>query len=400
MNRVLTVALCLMLAGCAGSQIYTPSGAEARRFQERAVTQQKGDVVVSAAVPDQTETLALTGLDLYAQGIQPVWLKVQNRGQKPFWVMHKSMDPDYFSPIEVAYMNRKSFSKEGQATMERWFWESQLDRILLPGKSMEGMVYTHLTRGTKGFNLEAVGEGNRWDMTFFIPMPGFLPDYMGVNFEEIYTTGEKRDFSDTDLLAGLKAGIPCCSSSEKGAEDGLPFSLVLVSNGGTLRRALFRAGWHETAADDTSTAAARQQHYRDRPPDGVFYKDRPDGKERKELRLWLTPYSSEGQSVIVAQVVHDLAGGESFILDPDLNAARNYATQSFWYGQSLKQISAYQEDSSVSDIDAPASAFNQEMYFSDGVVSVLWLSDSPVALDAVHNRLKAASNNNPAEQTP
>lgn len=41
---------------------------------QRALSEEQGPLRVTIAVPDAQETQSLTGLDLYSQGIQPVWL--------------------------------------------------------------------------------------------------------------------------------------------------------------------------------------------------------------------------------------------------------------------------------------------------------------------------------------
>jgi hypothetical protein len=353
---------CVLLVACAGNRAYSPSDPRASNFTQRAETRRDGPLKVSTAVPDATETLALTGLDLYAQGIQPVWLLVENTG------------------IEVAYMNRKGYSDEGQAAMERWFWQSQLERIVQPGESMQGYIYSHLAPGTKGFTVEAVGSGAQWDVTFFISMPGFTPDYMEARLGDIYRPDQMRELPAAKVVEELGRALPCCSGSAAGDATGLPFNLVLLESPPALRRALMRAGWLETSRDDPSTATARQQYYLGRPPDAVFSRSRPDGAERKELRLWLAPYSSEGRRVVLAQAVHDLAIGDDFTLDPDMNAARIYALQSFWYGQSLQSVGGFQQNPS-SSIASPAIGFDGTEYFADGVREYLWLSDEPVALD-------------------
>ncbi len=384
--RCLLLCCCVsLLTACAGSKLYNPSGPAAADFQQRGITQSSGPLRVTAAVPTAAETLALTGLDLYAQGIQPVWMQVENQGDVPFWLVHKSVDPDYFSPIEVAYKNRKGYSKEGQAAMERWFWQSQLQRILKPGESMQGYIYTHLAPGTKGFNLEVVSTLASWDTTFFVKMPGFTADYMEVNVARIYASGDVREVAESDLLDVLREELPCCARSPDDRADGLPFSLVLLESPPALRRALLRASWQETSRDDPSTLAARQQQYLGRPPDAVFFKARADGAERKELRLWLAPFSSEGRRLVLAQAVHDLATGHEFQLDPDLNAARNYVVQSFWYGQSLLALDGDRQVPEVL-IDKPAMGFGKEVYFYDGLRNFLWISDGPTGLDETRSK--------------
>lgn len=386
MRTTLLLLSSLLLAACAGTRVYVPSGASATAFQSRAVEQVNGPLRVRAAVPDAQETLALTGLDLHSQGIQPVWLEVENQGDSTFWLVHKSIDPDYFSPIEVAYMNRKGWTRDSQAAMEKWFWQSGLGRQLAAGETMQGYIYTHVVPGTKGFNIEAIGSGLSWDMTFFIPMPGFQPDYMNVDFQSLYSAGQRVDLDPDELRQQLGRLLPCCSSSANGDANGLPFSLVLAADAQALRRALFRAGWKETTQDDASTAEARTHYYSGRPPDGVFFKARERGGERKELRLWMTPYQVRGLPLIVGQAVQDLDSGPAFQLDPDLNAARIYAIQSFWYGQSMRLLDQL-PFLPASTLDEPSRDFSGSEYFFSGERNLLWLSGSPVPLDGVRNLL-------------
>ena len=140
-------------------------------FIERAVQ----GVRVAAAVPDATETLALTGLDLYQQGIQPVWLEVTNLGERPVRTAVRSIDADYFSPMEVAWKYRKRFNKQGRADMERWFFENQLPRRVPAGESRSGFVFTHLAQGTKGFNFDVYSSESSHNFTFLYPFQDFLP---------------------------------------------------------------------------------------------------------------------------------------------------------------------------------------------------------------------------------
>jgi hypothetical protein len=393
MNRALgCLASALLLAGCAGSGNFVAPSSDAWTFQQRAVTQSKDDLTITTAVPGAEETRALTGLDLYGQGIQPVWLRVENNGDRTYWLVHKSVDPDYFSPLEVAYRNRGPYSKEAFVAMERWFWESGIDRLIPPGQSIEGIIYTHLSPGMKGFNIEAVSTRDSVDMTFFIEMPGFRADYMDVRFVDLYRGDELITLQDPDLLGPAPGSAPCCSSSGDDDAAGLPFNLVLVGKAKTVQRALFRAGWSETSRDDPLTQDARQNFYRGRTPDGVFFKSRENGDDRQELRIWATPMRLDGLPVWWVQAVQDLAPGESVNIDPDIDASRNRAAQSFWYGQSLKMI-GISTVVSPSSLETPAVTFTGAQYFTNGVRLILWLSDDPIPIDQVQsaNRILKSS---------
>jgi len=143
----------LLLAGCA-SKPYQDTELDTSSFLTRSISQQSDSLRVTAAVPDAEETLALTGLNLYEQGIQPLWLKVENTAEIPARVAIWSIDRDYYSPIEVAYTNRRQFSRQGYRDMERWFYDNGLPRNIPPGASRSGLVFTHFNPGTKGFNVD------------------------------------------------------------------------------------------------------------------------------------------------------------------------------------------------------------------------------------------------------
>ncbi len=115
---LVTLSLCfsVVISGCA-SNAFIASPIESATFIERAITQRQETVSVAAAVPGAEETISLIGLDLYAQGVQPVWLQAENRGEEPVRVALWSVDETYFSPMEVAWKNRKAFNNEGRAVL-------------------------------------------------------------------------------------------------------------------------------------------------------------------------------------------------------------------------------------------------------------------------------------------
>ena len=391
--------LLLALAACS-TRPYEGTRVDSASFLGRQITQNAGDLVVSAAVPDADETRQLTGLDLYEQGVQPVWLKVENRGDTRARVALWSIDKDYFSPIEVAYMNRKKFSGEGYANMERWFYDNGMPRFIPPGESRSGLVFTNLRPGTKGFNLAVFNEGNAQELTFFVPLPGFTADFMNVDFANLYTEDEMRDFDLPGLRAALETETSCCTTDKSGELDGGPLNTVLVGNGPTLRRAMLRGGWLETSTDEEIIAVVRQQYYRGRPPDAIYYQPRLDGNEKIELLLWKTPWSTDGETVWIGQVFYFTvddgllakfdemtvadAGLRSFFLQesvmPDIDGAQRFLLQNIWYTGSLK-LAGFVEGVGESTIEQPMQGFGGAIYFTDGWRLVILLSEEYRALD-------------------
>ncbi len=383
-STILLLGLVLFVAGCA-SQPFTPQSVSSAPYLERGVTQTEGPLRVTAAVPDEGETRDLFGIDLYEQGIQPIWLEVENTGDHRVRLALWSVDPDYFSPIEVAYMNRGGYSKAGKADMERWFYENRMGRRVQPGETRSGFVYTHLMQGTKGFNLDIYSNLQGYYFTFFVPIPGITADYMEVDFEGLYAEAEVQVLDEDGLRQALQDEV-CCSTDETGTRTGDPFNMVLIGTGVSIRRGLMRAGWHETPAGSPDTAVARTHRYRGRQPDGTFHKTRPDGSELKELRLWLTPLQLGEQLVLIGQVSNGLkrTGRETefvdYRIDPDLDDARIYLVQDFWYGQSLAQV-GHVTGAERAPIESPHQNFSGQPYFTDGLRAVLLLSEDPIAMD-------------------
>ena len=343
---------------------------------------------VSAAVPDAGETAELFGLSLYEKGVQPVWIEVKNNSADLLRLSIWSIDSDYYSPLEVAWMNRKGYSGEGQAAMERSLYDAAIDRRIPPGEKRSGFVFTHLKPGTKGFNVDLISDQLRsHTFTFFVPMPGFSADYMAVDFKRLYDDDEIVEL-DLDTLRPALEQAEFYASDMSGTLQGLPLNVAIVGTPLALRRAFLRANWQETELGSSLVGVAREQHYAGRPPDGTFIKTRADGTERKVLSLWLTPMRVGQEPVWLGQTVTAVGGsgkaGDYSLVSPDIDTPYIYLMQNFWYSQSLTRIGFVRAGEAVSSA-APIETFSGWRYYTNGMRGVLWLSEDPVGLDEVHN---------------
>ena len=399
--KALLLCLALALAGC-GSKPYRGSDVGASPFLQRAIVQQQEGLHISAAVPTAEEARALTGLDLYSQGIQPVWIKVENRSEAVARVITWSIDRDYFAPIEVAYMNRKGYSKSGYEVMERWFKESALPRRVPAGETASGLVYTNLMPGTKGFNLNIINDQRLKEFTFFVPLPGFTPDFMTVDFASMYRPEEVGDYQQADLRRVLEQQLACCATNPQGEGQGAPFNVVLAGDGLTVRRAMLRGGWLETPADSERASRARQQSFRGRRPDAIYSQQRADGEELIVLHLWLSPWKLQGTTTWVGQVYYThlqdplmnwmesrgMHKGDVFkffareSLVSDIDSAQRFLYQNLWYGGSLSQVGYLRGMDEVA-VDDPAFSFDGTPYFTSGMRMVALLTDQYRAIDEV-----------------
>lgn len=359
---------------------------------QRAETQASERFSIKASVPGDEEAEALFGIDVYGRNVQPIWLLITNNDDSQARVAISSIDEKYFPPAEVAYFFRKKFSKEGWMDLEKRLLSLSLPRFIKPGETASGFVFTHLSPGTKAFNLD-VFQGTMppsfEQFTFFIQVPGFVPDYAAVRVEERYSEDELTPIEEADLLTALER-MECCTSNQDGSQPGRPIDLYLVSHPSDLLRGLLRAGWSETPAERSSLLPAQVYYFQGRRADGIFRKPRDQSNDRSELDIWKTPLLVNGKPVWAAQLRHSI--GRRFPLDehlfgvrldPDTDEGRNFLLQNFWYSQSLEKWGVA-PTGVVQAQSSPVQDFLGNPWFSvDGLQLVLWLSEEPVAMSEV-----------------
>jgi len=135
--NILILGSLLMLVSACATQSYTYQSTKSLPIRDRALTQTEGDIQISASVPGQEEAHAIFGVPLYKRGIQPVWLEIVNNSPHRVRFAPTGLDREYFSPLEVAYMHRKGFTKEARAQMDRRFHDSALPRQIPAGETRQ-----------------------------------------------------------------------------------------------------------------------------------------------------------------------------------------------------------------------------------------------------------------------
>ncbi len=383
-SLIILISVVLLLAACA-TRPYHHDSTNSFPIRERALTQTEGGITVSASVPGVDEAQAIFGIPIYKSGIQPVWLEVENNSPDRVRFAPTGMDREYFSPMEVAYMHRKGFTREARAQMEQRFYHSAMPRQIPAGESRSGYVFTHASPGTKSFDVDVFAGNEDKSFAFFVTVPGFVPDHREVDFESLYEASEIRDLDLSGLRAGL-TDLPWFSTDQSGEQPGLPVSLIFIGQGRTVLKALLRAGWHETPKLQDAQHAVDSHYLFGRKPDATFRIQRDGKKDRNELNLWLAPMRIEGEAVWLAQIIHFIGQRtqlEQAIfgarVDPDVDASRYYLMQNLWYTQSLAQI-GWLEGSGAVSVENARFDFKSLEYFTDGFRTILWLSEEPVSL--------------------
>jgi hypothetical protein len=365
-----------LLAGCGGrAYLYEP--VDSGRFLTAAETQSDGPIRVTASVPGREDTERIFGIDLYDQGIQPVWLQVENGGETLARYAPVSTDPEYFAPLEVSYMNRRGYSDDARKAMDKRFHDLAMPRYILAGQTRSGFVFTHADQGAKGFNVDVFTGGRVHSFTFLLRVPGFEPDYAKLNLRELYAD-EETPVHDMDALEEAIRALPCCSGERPGEETGEPINIVLVGRGEELLRALLRSGWRETSVEE-----ARQQTPQflyGRQQDAIFRYQTIGGDSFYELRFWKAPFRSGDDEVYVGLARHFYRWiGTVTRMDADVDNARNFAAQKFLYGQAIK-ANAWVAGTEVVPVTNVWNTLFSTPYFTDGFRFVMWLSAEPASM--------------------
>ena len=359
-SRCCGVILTALLVGC-GGKLYVVEAYDVAPLLERAVAQSREGVRVSAAVPGADETQAVFGLRLYDQGIQPVWLEITNDTGRRLRYAPVGTDREYYSALEVAYMNRSGYSGESLRAMEAHMLELAMPRYVEPGETVSGFVLTHLEPGTKGFNVDLFGDEFAVRFTYFLDVPGFAPDHSEVEFTELYAAEDLTHIARADLYSYLQQ-LPHATNGA---------NVILIAPGESLLYASLRAGWQEMAA---SADRLGGDVLFDRPQDATFRYVGGEVDGYYELRIWLSPAVTDHAPIWLGQLRHII--DHRWVdptEDPDKNNALFFLLQNLWYSETLLQHGWVRKPG--------AAAYEGE--FDSDLISVLWLSSEPVELSAV-----------------
>ena len=425
---LLAIALVLHVAALEGCVSYQPAPLEAVSFREYAKTQEKADVEVTAAALGRADAEKLFPVHLDRNGIQPVWLEVQNRGEDHYAFFQRSVDRDYFSASETAYKSHYSATKRflsyglisvllwpllifapiqfvsariANDKMEEHIVEQGIGNfILAPGEHRSGFVFTHLDEGTKEVGVTFMSPDETKQFEFFLDVPGLSRDHDQVDFASLYEGREIPDFSEKELYGALES-LPCCVTNEKGDRNGDPMNLVLVGSGAALLEALTRAGWDETEVITTGTSWKTvksflfSSEYRYSPVSNLwvygraqnvaFQKARDTIHERNHLRLWLAPFTFRSRPVWVGQVSRDI--GVKFhwktitthAIDGDVDDARENVIGDLLYSNRMSGFTYVPGVGKTNPNDLPTNLTGDE-YHTDGYRGVAVLEPKTVTV--------------------
>ena len=383
--HILFLSIVLIAVSACANRPYHHESTSSYPIRERAITQSEGDISISVSVPDADEAEAIFGIPIYKRGIQPVWLEIVNNSPERMRFAPTGLDPKYFSPLEVSYMHRKGFSKDARAQMDRRFHGSAMPRQIPAGETRSGYVFTHVSPGTKSFNIDLISTDTDYSFAFFVTVPGFVPDHAEIDFNTLYAPEEVHDYDMASFRVAL-ADIPITTTDQTGQQTGLPFGTVIVGDGIDVLIALLRAGWYETSAMHDADQQDKAHYLFGRTSDAVFRIKRNRKRDRNELLIWKAPMEVDGKPVWLAQI-RQFIGRKTRLeqvifgarIDPNIDVSRSFFLQNMWYSQNLEQLAWLARADAIS-IENSRTSFDDASYFTDGYISVIWLSGAPISL--------------------
>jgi LssY C-terminus len=402
---------------------YSPRPEE-KAFLQRAEVQQDDQLVVRVAVLDDRESQRFFGVPLARRGIQPVWLQITNSGPQPYRLRLASLDPNYYPPLEVAFVNHFKIGRRlvafgllawlylpllillpfkilgawsANRRMNAYFQEHGISSgLILPGDELVGFVFTSHDAGTKQVTVGLVGAAGVKEFSFAIPVPGLKVDHGGQRFAELQKAVETIKCDEAELRKRL-AALPRCTTNRHGTLEGDPLNLVVIGEFDTILNG-FGARWDETETIDLRScwrmarAFVFGSEYRYSPVSSLYVlgrsqdfalqKARQTINERLHLRLWMTALRFQGQPVWIGQVSRDI--GVRFTLktwnltthkiEPAVDEARDYVLDDLMKAGRVSLV-AYVAGGPLCERTAPRHNLTGDPYFTNGLRGVAVFSE-------------------------
>ena len=386
--------VCLLAA--AGCQGFRPRPLETVSFQNRVEMRERHGLQVSTTVLSREEARQVFGVDLYARQIQPVWLRLRNRTDEPWWLMLNPLDANYFSPREAAYKSHYALRPATNRRIDDHFDRLGIIPALPPRGETSGFAFTTVKLGTKEVRARLLTNGGVEEFYFYIPVPGFRADYEAVDWEALGASIAPVDLETDEQLFDVLRALPCCTSLKNGLGSGDPLNLVVISPPQGLL-AFTRAGWDETELLTLGSAwrtfrAFFGGHYRYSPMSALYFDGRPQDlglqktrdsiHERNHLRLWATRWRYRGDPIWVGTITRDIGvyfttrawNLTTHAIDPDVDEARHYVLEDLLMSESVRTL-AFVEGVGAADRSDPHRNLMLAPFWTDGRRVVIRLAE-------------------------
>jgi hypothetical protein len=201
------LGLLLLTAAC-GTPFVAPPRLDDRPFRERAIFKTEESIRVSTAVPSQEEAKSIFGIDLRPQGVQPLWLEIENGANHSIAFLPTGLDPEYFAPLEVAYLYKDSLTEEGHAELADHIEDLSFNQrsLISPGETASGFVYLNPSNPSLVVEIDLIGRKWSRRFSFIVPVLGKAESRQRVEaLQRHYTEADFVEIDDEVYVRPLKA---------------------------------------------------------------------------------------------------------------------------------------------------------------------------------------------------
>jgi len=380
-NAAGSVVLLLVFAGCATWT--APTNIDDAPLRERAVTAARGDVQVSAAVLGSEDSKRMLGADIIKANVQPLWIEVQNRTSQPLWLLHSGTDPDYFSPLEVAWSMHTLLGGRTNASIDDHLSKLGFRNPIPAGETRAGMLFTNPDRDPKLVNIDLFGSRTLIPFSLFVRVPDDVPN---PRFTLTLFNYPETEIVDCHDLASLRAALerlPCCATDSHSRTGADPLNVVVVGSLGDIGAALVRRSYRRNLRDGDL-----EQSVFGRKPDVVLRKEAQGGAPATSIRGWLAPIRFNGDLVYVAQVGRPVGGRfaqggtTGDVLHENVDEARNFLIQDMMYSGGLDKL-GFVNGVGPAPEARPRTTLNDALYHTDGLRAVMFFATRPLSFTNV-----------------
>ncbi len=377
-------------------------------YLERAESQVLGKVRLSAAALSAEESAAVYGAPLASRLIQPVWVRIENRDDRPYWLLFPGLDPNYFPASEAAEAMAQADPALRLEELDRRFRDLAFRNPVPAGQTVSGFVLTNLHEGMKLLQFDLFADERSRSFGFITLVPGLRADYdeSAAVRRRLLERVPVTDFTSDDAFRAALEALPCCVTSKDGSRDGDPLNLVIVGDVHDALPALIRRGWSPTevtwsgsvmrmirsalARDRYPYAPVSNLYLYGRPQDLAMQKARDNIHQRNHLRLWRSPMTYHGRPVWVGQVSRDIGSRltvhsptlTTHKIDPDVDEAARALAEDLVYSLGLRAI-GFVPGVGAAPKSAPRRNLTADPYYTNGLRTVLIFTATPTSLTDV-----------------
>jgi hypothetical protein len=215
-----------------------------------------------------------------------------------------------------------------------------------------------------------------------VPVSGTEASQRRLNtVRELYTDADLIQIEDEEQLRSALEALPCCTTDEAGAMQGLPLNLVLIGEIEDVATAFVRRGYRYGPVTPLF-AFGREQDL------SAWKRSQWVAPQPHTLWMWATPLRYQGKPVWVGQMSTVLGGrfadsdDEPYRAEPAMDEARNDVVQDMFYSQSLVKLGFVRGMERVAASE-PRETPVGSSYHTDGLRAVMLFENEAVSLSEV-----------------